>query len=146
MTKQSPAQRKAAQAAVDHEEAVEAERERRRAVRERRADKVRAIEDAVAAEERRQKIALVRSSLGLTKDGAKEGARELAATVWDGCAIMLLVVAFLAVGLNVLSAVMPPGLIQIAYPLFAFGVVVWFFFGESIVAWLRTQLTNILKR
>jgi pyruvate-formate lyase len=72
--KQTASQRKAAQAAVDHEEAVVAERERRRAARERRADKVRAIEDAVAAEHRRQEITLFRSSLELE---VKEGARSL---------------------------------------------------------------------
>jgi hypothetical protein len=72
--KQTASQRKAAQAAVDHEEAVVAERERRRAARERRADKVRAIEDAVAAEHRRQEITVFRSSLELE---VKEGARSL---------------------------------------------------------------------
>lgn len=142
MTKQA-AQRKAAQAAVDHEEALEAERERRRAARERRADKVRAIEDAAADKERRRKVASVRSSLGLTKDGAKEGARSLGEVIWDGCAVMLIVVVVGAISLNVLSVVMPRGSIQVVYPLFAFGVVVWFFFGDNIVGWIRTLLAKI---
>ena len=145
MTKQA-AQRNAAQAAVDLEEALEAERERRRAARERRADKVRAIEDVVAADERRKKIALVRSSLGLTKEGVKEGTRKLAASGWDGCAAILFVGLFLAIASTLVNFINSSGLTKDFVLLAFFIFLVAVAFGKDVAVWLLARLRSLFER
>ena len=88
---------------------------------------------------------IVQAAAESQHDSVKDGARDVAAFVWDGWVVTIVVLAFLAIGLNLLSAVMPSGLIQILYPLFALGVCVWFIFGENIVGWLRSRLAKIRK-